>query len=233
MKFEEILKEYNIDIKLDQINQFEIYKKLLLEWNEKINITRITEGQEIYIKHFLDSLTLINTGLIEEGKSLIDIGTGGGFPGLPLKIMYPDLKMTLMDSLNKRIIFLQEVIKELNLKNIEAVHGRAEEYGRKEDYREKFDLVTNRALANMSSLSEYSLPFVKKAGYFIAMKGSEYKEEVKEAKNAIDILGGKIVDIKEIRLPGEILHSLIIVEKIRETPKKYPRAGGKPKTQPL
>lgn len=233
MKFEEILKEYNIDIKLDQINQFEIYKKLLLEWNEKINITRITEGQEIYIKHFLDSLTLINTGLIEEGKSLIDIGTGGGFPGLPLKIMYPDLKMTLMDSLNKRIIFLQEVIKELNLKNIEAVHGRAEEYGRKEDYREKFDIVTNRALANMSSLAEYSLPFVKKAGYFIAMKGSEYKEEVKEAKNAIDILGGKIVDIKEIRLPGEILHSLIIVEKIRETPKKYPRAGGKPKTQPL
>lgn len=233
MKFEEILKEYNIDINPEQINQFEIYKKLLLEWNEKINITRITEGQEIYIKHFLDSLTLINTGLIKEGKSLIDIGTGGGFPGLPLKIMYPGLKISLMDSLNKRIIFLQEVIKELNLKNIEAVHGRAEEYGRKEDYREKFDLVTNRALANMSSLAEYSLSFVKKSGYFIAMKGSEYKEEVKEAKNAIDILGGKIVDIKEIKLPGEILHSLIIVEKIRETPKKYPRAGGKPRTQPL
>lgn len=233
MKFEEILKEYNIDINPEQINQFEIYKKLLLEWNEKINITRITEAQEIYIKHFLDSLTLTNTGLIKEGKSLIDIGTGGGFPGLPLKIMYPGLKISLMDSLNKRIIFLQEVIKELNLKNIEAVHGRAEEYGRKEDYREKFDLVTNRALANMSSLAEYSLPFVKKSGYFIAMKGSEYKEEVKEAKNAIDILGGKIVDIKEIRLPGEILHSLIIVEKIRETPKKYPRAGGKPRTQPL
>lgn len=233
MKFEEILKEYNIDINPEQINQFEIYKKLLLEWNEKINITRITEAQEIYIKHFLDSLTLINTGLIKEGKSLIDIGTGGGFPGLPLKIMYPGLKISLMDSLNKRIIFLQEVIKELNLKNIEAVHGRAEEYGRKEDYREKFDLVTNRALANMSSLAEYSLPFVKKSGYFIAMKGSEYKEEVKEAKNAIDILGGKIVDIKEIKLPGEILHSLIIVEKMRETPKKYPRAGGKPRTQPL
>lgn len=233
MKFEEILKEYNIDINPEQINQFEIYKKLLLEWNEKINITRITEAQEIYIKHFLDSLTLINTGLIKEGKSLIDIGTGGGFPGLPLKIMYSGLKISLMDSLNKRIIFLQEVIKELNLKNIEAVHGRAEEYGRKEDYREKFDLVTNRALANMSSLAEYSLPFVKKSGYFIAMKGSEYKEEVKEAKNAIDILGGKIVDIKEIKLPGEILHSLIIVEKIRETPKKYPRAGGKPRTQPL
>ena len=233
MKFEEILKEYNIDINPEQINQFEIYKKLLLEWNEKINITRITEGQEIYIKHFLDSLTLINTGLIKEGKSLIDIGTGGGFPGLPLKIMYPGLKISLIDSLNKRIIFLQEVIKELNLKNIEAVHGRAEEYGRKEDYREKFDIVTNRALANMSSLAEYSLPFVKKSGYFIAMKGSEYKEEVKEAKNAIDILGGKIVDIKEIKLPGEILHSLIIVEKIRETPKKYPRAGGKPRTQPL
>lgn len=233
MKFEEILKEYNIDINPEQINQFEIYKKLLLEWNEKINITRITEAQEIYIKHFLDSLTLTNTGLIKEGKSLIDIGTGGGFPGLPLKIMYPGLKISLMDSLNKRIIFLQEVIKELNLKNIEAVHGRAEEYGRKEDYREKFDLVTNRALANMSSLAEYSLPFVKKSGYFIAMKGSEYKEEVKEAKNAIDILGGKIVDIKEIKLPGEILHSLIIVEKIRETPKKYPRAGGKPRTQPL
>ena len=233
MKFEEILKEYNIDINPEQINQFEIYKKLLLEWNEKINITRITEAQEIYIKHFLDSLTLINTGLIKEGKSLIDIGTGGGFPGLPLKIMYPGLKISLMDSLNKRIIFLQEVIKELNLKNIEAVRGRAEEYGRKEDYREKFDLVTNRALANMSSLAEYSLPFVKKSGYFIAMKGSEYKEEVKEAKNAIDILGGKIVDIKEIKLPGEILHSLIIVEKIRETPKKYPRAGGKPRTKPL
>ena len=233
MKFEEILKEYNIDINPEQINQFEIYKKLLLEWNEKINITRITEAQEIYIKHFLDSLTLINTGLIKEGKSLIDIGTGGGFPGLPLKIMYPGLKISLMDSLNKRIIFLQEVIKELNLKNIEAVHGRAEEYGRKEDYREKFDLVTNRALANMSSRAEDSLPFVKKDGYCIDMKGSEYKEEVKEAKNAIDILGGKIVDIKEIKLPGEILHSLIIVEKIRETPKKYPRAGGKPRTQPL
>lgn len=226
--------ELNLELNEEQKNKFIIYKNLLKEWNEKINITAITDDIEIDIKHFLDSLTPMVTNLFNGEKSIIDVGTGGGFPGLPLKIINPDLKVTLLDSLNKRIIFLNEVIKSLDLKDIEGTHGRAEELGRKIEYREKYDICVSRAVASLDTLSEYCIPFVKKGGYFISMKGPDAEEEVKEAKKAIGLLGGSIKEIEKIKLPkSNISHSLIIIEKIKETPTKYPRGGGKPKKKPL
>lgn len=228
------IKELNIELSEDQINSFIIYKELLKEWNEKINITSITDDIEIDIKHFLDSLTPAITKLFEGEKKIIDVGTGGGFPGLPLKIYNKELELTLLDSLNKRIIFLNEVIKSLQLKNINAVHGRAEELGRKEEYREQYDICISRAVASLDTLSEYCMPFVKEGGYFISMKGPDVDEEIIQSEKGIRILGGKVVDKKIFTLPeSDINHSLIIIEKIKETPTKYPRAGGKPKKDPL
>lgn len=210
------------------------YKELLLEWNEKINITAITEDREVDIKHFLDSLTAFDSEKLKGNKKIIDIGTGGGFPGLPLKIINDELEVTLLDSLNKRIIFLNEVIENLGLENIDAIHGRAEELSRKEEYREKYDICISRAVASLDTLSEYCLPFVKKGGYFISMKGPEVEDEIKQSKNAINILGGKVECTKIITIPqSDIKHSLIIIKKIRQTPTKYPRGGGKPKKKPL
>ena len=226
--------QMNIELSHNQKDSFILYKELLKEWNQKINITSITEDVEIDIKHFLDSLTPIETNLINGKKSLIDIGTGGGFPGVPLKIYNEELEVTLLDSLNKRIIFLNEVIKELGLKNINAIHGRAEELGRKGEYREQYDICISRAVASLDTLLEYCMPFVKKGGHFISMKGPEVDEELKDSQRAINLLGGKLIDTKIFTLPeSDIRHSLIIIEKIRETPTKYPRAGGKPKSKPL
>jgi len=189
---------------------------------------------EIDIKHFIDSITPIKTNLIDDGMRIIDIGTGGGFPGIPLKIMKKDLEVVLLDSTMKRISFLNEVIKSLGLSNITAIHGRAEDLGRDNNYREKFDIAISRAVASLNTLSEYCLPYVKVGGYFIAMKGSDIEEEIKEAKNGIKTLGGEIKDVKTFKLPlSDINHSLIIIEKIKETPTKYPRGGGKPKKKPL
>lgn len=229
------LKEYIQDFGLDvaSTEELEKYKELLLEWNEKINITRITEEDEVYVKHFLDSMSLFKTKYLDGKKSLIDIGTGGGFPGLVLKIYNKDLDVTLLDSLNKRLIFLDEVIKELNLKDVRTVHGRAEELGRNSDYREHFDIATSRAVANLSTLLEYDLPFVKVGGYFISMKGPEYKEEIEGAKNALKLLGGELEEVVEIKLPMDITHYLLIIKKTKKTPDKYPRGGGKPKNKPL
>ena len=231
MTLDKYMEDFGLSVNTSE--ELEKYKELLLEWNEKINITRITEEDEVYVKHFLDSLSLFKTKYLEGEKSLIDIGTGGGFPGLAVKIYNKNLDVTLLDSLNKRLIFLDEVIKELKLDKVSTIHGRAEELGRDSEFREKYDIATSRAVANLSTLLEYDLPFVKVGGYFISMKGPEYVEEVKNAKNTLKTLGGQIEEIVEIKLPMDITHYLIVIKKVKETPSKYPRGGGKPKNKPL
>lgn len=232
-KLEELLREFEIEIDSEKNNKLEKYRELLLEWNSFMNLTAITEEDDVNIKHFLDSLTIFKTGELDGKKSVIDVGTGAGFPGIPMAIQNPDLEVTLLDSLNKRIKFLNKVVEETELENVTTYHGRAEEYARKKEFRDAFDVSVSRAVANMATLSEYTLPYVKPGGVMIAMKGSEYKEELKEAENAIKILGGEIKNVMEITLPDGILHSLIVIEKVKLTPKKYPRAGGKPKSKPL
>lgn len=223
-----------VELADDKIDKFILYKQVLKEWNQKINITSITDDVEIDIKHFIDSLTPLNVNLFEQGIKIIDIGTGGGFPGIPLKIVREDLNVVLLDSLNKRIRFLDEVISKLELENIIAIHGRAEELGRNKSHREKYDIAISRAVASLDTLSEYSLPFVKVGGYFISMKGPDFDEELDKAERGIKTLGGRVKDAKLITLPkSDITHSLIIIEKIKETPTKYPRGGGKPKKNPL
>lgn len=235
-KFEEILRTYlkKIDIELSkkQIEQFYTYMNLLLEWNEKINLTAITEPEEVILKHFVDSLTI--SAYIKKGSKLVDMGTGAGFPGIPLKILRDDIEITLVDSLNKRINFLNEVIKELELREISTVHARAEEFGQNKKYREKFDIATSRAVANLSTLSEYLVPLVKLEGKIICMKGSEVKEEVENAKNAIKILGGKIEKEESFNLPNsDMKRNLVIIKKIKNTPAKYPRKPGTPAKEPI
>ena len=215
-------KEMGIELNEFHVKQFEKYQELLLEWNEKINLTAITEENDIITKHFVDSLYCLK--YIKDTDSIIDIGTGAGFPGLPIKIVSHETSVTLLDSLNKRITYLNDVIEKLSLENINAIHGRAEEFGIKPEYREKFDVATARAVANMKVLVEYCLPFVKVGGKFICMKGSEYKEELEEAKAHIGNLGGKVATIEEVILPGtDIKHSLIVIEKEKSTPKNFPR----------
>ena len=227
-------KTIDINLSEKQIEKFILYKKLLQEWNKKINITSITEDREVDIKHFVDSIVPIKTNLFNGKLKVIDIGTGGGFPGVPLKIINEDLDILLLDSTNKKIRFLDEVIEKLELKNIEAYHGRAEELGRNEQFREKYDIAISRAVASLDTLSEYALPLVSIGGHFIAMKGPDVEEELKLGQNAIKLLGGKVKNMEKIQLPNtDIIHSLIIIEKIKATPTKYPRAGGKPKKQPL
>jgi len=228
------ISELQLDIGSDKLEKFRTYKTLLKEWNEKINITAIKDDDEIDIKHFLDSLTIFKTDKITEGKSVIDIGTGGGFPGVPIKIVEDSLEVVLLDSLNKRLKFLDEVIKELGLKNIRTMHERAEDLGNNMDYREKFDIAVSRAVASLNILAEYCLPFVKPNGYFIAMKGSGSNDEIKEAENAIKTLGGKLENKIDIKIPqSDIVHSLLIIKKIGHTPTKYPRQSGKIKKNPL
>lgn len=225
-----------LDIKLtdEQISKFILYKELLLEWNQKINITAIEDEEEIDIKHFLDSLTIFKTALFKKGVKVIDIGTGGGFPGLPLKIVDNNIDLVLLDSLKKRINFLDEVIKNLELDNVNTIHGRAEDYGQDKLYREKFDIAISRAVASLDILCEYCLPFVKVGGYFISMKGKEVQDELDEAKKAVSILGGEVVEKLLVEVPNSnIVHSLIIFKKVSETPTKYPRQAGKPKKNPL
>ena len=234
--FKKIMCSYakKIDIMFDdkQLKQFYEYMNLLLEWNKKINLTAITEPEEVVLKHFIDSLTI--SKYIEENTTLADVGTGAGFPGIPLKIYRPDLKITLVDSLNKRINFLNEVICLLNLKDISTVHSRIEDFGKNNQYREKFDYVTARAVANVSVLSEYLIPLSKVEGKCIYMKGSEIEEELNNGKNAINILGGKIEKVEEFKLPdSDILRNIIIINKMKNTPSKYPRKAGMPVKEPL
>ncbi len=227
-------KELSIDIDNNMYNKFIKFKELLLEWNEKVNLTGITEEKEIMIKHFLDSLTCTLTGVIKEESKIIDVGTGAGFPGIPLKICYENINLTLLDSLNKRVKYLEAVSKEIDLSNVEIIHGRAEDYGNNGEYREVFDIALARAVADLSILSEYCLPFVKVGGYFIAQKGPETKEEVMKSQGAIKVLGGEIVENIIVKLPfSDINHSLVLIKKIKVTPKKYPRKAGTPNKNPL
>lgn len=219
-----------IEISQKQAEQFYKYMELLLEWNEKMNLTAITDPEEVILKHFIDSLTIVP--YLKEADTVIDIGTGAGFPGIPLKILEENKKFTLLDSLNKRIIFLQTVINELELKNIQEIHGRAEEFVSKE--REVYDIVTSRAVARLNVLLEYMLPFVKVGGRCICMKSFEIEEELKEAKKAIEILGGEIEKIDEITLPStDIKRKIVVIKKVKNTPSKYPRKAGTPAKEPI
>ena len=219
-----------VEISQKQAEQFYTYMELLLEWNEKMNLTAITDPEEVILKHFIDSLTIIP--YLKEADTVLDIGTGAGFPGIPLKILEENKKFTLLDSLNKRIIFLQTVITELELKNIQAIHGRAEEFVSKE--RETYDIVTSRAVARLNVLLEYMLPFVKVGGRCICMKSFEIEEELKEAKKAIEILGGEIEKIDEITLPNtDIKRKIVVIKKVKNTPSKYPRKAGTPAKEPM
>ncbi len=217
---------------MEQTEQFFEYMELLIEWNEKINLTTIIEPEEIILKHFIDSITILKE--IEKDSKLVDVGTGAGFPGIPLSIMEPSLKITLVDSLNKRLIFLEEVINKLNLKNVELVHARAEEFGQNKQYREKFDIATSRAVANLSTLSEYLIPLVKINGKVLSMKASDAQEEINDAKKAIEILGGKIENVEEFNLPqSDIGRTIITIRKEKQTPSKYPRKPGTPSKEPI
>jgi len=224
--------EFGVTLDDTQVGQLMIYKETLKEWNQKINLTAIEDDREIIIKHFIDSLSIMPY-LKDESKEMVDIGTGAGFPGIPVKIVNGSVQVTLMDSLEKRVNFLNEVIKLLGLDNILAVHGRAEDYGQNPKFREKFDISVARAVANLPVLLEYCLPFVKPGGIFIAMKGSSI-EEIEASKKALDTLGGKVEEVNEITLPqSDIKRNIIIVKKIRQTPTQYPRKAGKPSKNPL
>ncbi|MCG8539356.1 MAG: 16S rRNA (guanine(527)-N(7))-methyltransferase RsmG [Clostridia bacterium] len=228
------LKEIGLDADDKMINKFLKFKDLLIEWNRKMNLTGITEENQIMIKHFLDSLTCLTTGVIGNDMKIIDVGTGAGFPGIPLKVYHDNLDITLLDSLKKRVRYLEVVCQELGLEGVRVLHGRAEDYGNKEGYRERYDLAVARAVAELSVLCEYCLPFVKVNGYFIAQKGPRVYEEVSKSKKAVDVLGGKIIDTIEVKLPfTDIEHTLVIIKKIRLTPKKYPRKAGTPSKKPL
>lgn len=229
----ESCKKINIELTEKQIKQFIDYKDMLLEWNEKFNLTAITDEREIILKHFVDCLA-ISAGAELAGKKIIDVGTGAGFPGVPVKIAFPDTQMTLLDSLNKRITFLEELKNKLGLENVVCIHSRAEDGGADKNLREGFDLCISRAVANLAVLSEYCLPFVKVGGYFISMKGPDVKDELNESEKAIKVLGGEVKEVKLINIPEtDINHSLIIIKKIKPTPSKYPRKAGKAKKEPI
>ena len=234
--FFKLIEEYSnqLQIKLNekQKEQFYNYMKLLIEWNEKINLTAIVDPKEIVLKHFVDSLTI--SKYIKENSYIADVGTGAGFPGIPLKILRADIKVVLVDSLNKRIKFLDEVINKLELTNIKTIHSRAEEFGQNKEYREKFDIVTSRAVANLATLSEYLLPLAKIEGKCLCMKGPDIEEEIKNGENAIEILGGTIENVYQFNLPqSDIKRTIIEIEKIKSTNPKYPRKAGTPAKEPL
>lgn len=233
--FKEKLNEASIELTDEQISQFMTYYKMLVEKNKVMNLTAITEFEEVIEKHFIDSLMLIKAAdLKEQNYRVLDLGTGAGFPGIPLKIAYPNLEVVLVDSLNKRVKFLSEVIDGLRLENITAVHGRAEDIAKKKEYREQFDYCVSRAVANLSTLSEYCIPFVKIGGSFISYKSGKLEEELEDARNPIKILGGKIENVVQFSLPGtEVSRSFVVIGKKKETAKKYPRNAGKPSKEPL
>lgn len=234
--FAKNLAQFGYKLSEKQKQQFETYYQELVSVNEKVNLTRITDKGEVYAKHFYDSVTplLVFGNLFEGKKTLVDVGAGAGFPSLPMKILQPELQVTIIDSLGKRLNFLEELIAKLGLKNVTLVHARAEDAGQDSKLREKFDLVTARAVARMSVLSEYCLPLAKKSGYMVALKGPKAQDELKDAKKALKILGGKLEQVKELTLPdSDDERTLIVVKKVASTPKKYPRQAGTPNRKPL
>ena len=234
-------KQLGVDLQEEQLQQFYSYYTLLVEKNKVMNLTAITEEEDVIVKHFIDSLAMVKLNVSREtfskwieGRRCMDVGTGAGFPGLAIKIAFPSISISLSDSLQKRIHFLEEVVRELGLKGVDFHHGRAEDLGKKPELREQYDLVFSRAVANLSTLSEYDLPFVKKGGYFLAMKSKDISEELEKGKKAIHLLGGKLEEVLEYTLPEtDIGRSLLLVQKIENTAKKYPRKAGVPSKEPL
>ena len=228
------LSELGLTITEEQIEKFDKYYEMLIETNKVMNLTSITEYDEVIIKHFIDSLLVVNIFDINQSKKMIDVGTGAGFPGIPIKIMFPHLQITLLDSLNKRLKFLNDVIDELGLKNITTVHGRAEDIAHMDEYREKFSLCVSRAVANLSTLSEYCIPFINESGIFISYKSEFSEEETDNAKKAIKVLGGKIEATYIEELPhSDINRSFVVIKKERSTSNKYPRKAGVPSKKPI
>ena len=232
--FESKLNELGITLTDNQKEQFVKFYELLVEWNKVMNLTGITEYEEVNEKHFVDSLSIVKAIDINKVETVIDVGTGAGFPGIPLKIAFPHLNVVLLDSLNKRIKFLNAVIDELGLQGIETIHGRAEDFAKQTDYREQFDLCVSRAVANLATLSEYCIPYVKKDGLFVPYKSGEIEEELEQSKKAVHVLGGKKQDVVKFQLPGsEIGRSFVIINKLQNTAKKYPRKAGLPSKEPI
>lgn len=234
--FAKELAKYGLKLSDKQKEQFATYYNKLIEFNKKVNLTRITDKNEVYLKHFFDSITplLEFPDLFKGEKTLCDVGAGAGFPSLPIKILCPDLSITIVDSLGKRLKFLDELVNDLSLDKVTLVHSRAEDAGQNKDLREKFDLVTGRAVARMSVLSEYCLPLAQINGYLVALKGPKAQDELTEAKHAIEVLGGSVEEVKELTLPDtDDDRTLIVVKKIKATPKKYPRQAGTPNKKPL
>ncbi|GAB6168750.1 16S rRNA (guanine(527)-N(7))-methyltransferase RsmG [Clostridium carnis] len=238
MEFFELMKEAALDagqdISENQYNQFIKYMRLVQEWNEKINLTAITEDEEVVKKHFIDCIKAFKSEAIRNAKTIIDVGTGAGFPGLPIAIMNPNVKVTLLDSLNKRINFLNTVVRELGLKNVTTIHSRAEDGARNKELREKFDVATSRAVANMAVLSEFCMPYVKVGGYFVALKGPAVDEELKGANNAIKTLGGEFKGVISIEIEDtDLRHNVVEVKKIKACSKVYPRKAGTVNKNPI
>lgn len=234
LKFEKDMNDFGINLSNRQLENFLIYYEMLTEWNQVMNLTAITEYDEVMKKHFTDSISLAKVCDLTKKISIIDVGTGAGFPGLALKIAFPELEVTLLDSLNKRIQFLDAVINKLNLHGVETIHGRAEDFARPGKLREKYDLCVSRAVANLSTLSEYCIPFLRIGGLFIAYKTEKVLAETEAAGKAISILGGKMKEQIEFKLPNsDIYRNLVVIEKIKETPKKFPRKAGLPSKEPI
>lgn len=231
---EEGLKELNLELSEIQKKQFLDFYEYLIEKNKVMNLTGITDFEEVLVKHFLDSLMVAKVIDMAHVNSMMDIGTGAGFPGVPVKIMFPSVKSVLLDSLNKRVKFLEETFALLKMSDISAIHGRAEEFAKNKAYREQFDLCVSRAVSNLATLSEYCLPYVRKGGVFVSYKSGKVQEEVEEAAKAISILGGKVKDVMYFSLPGsDIERSLVVIEKVKNTPGKYPRKAGTPLKEPI
>ncbi|WP_137791316.1 16S rRNA (guanine(527)-N(7))-methyltransferase RsmG [Bacillus sp. E(2018)] len=232
--FQTSLKEKGVELSEKQLSQFETYFNLLVEWNEKMNLTAITEKEEVYLKHFYDSVTAGFYFDFNQNITVCDVGAGAGFPAIPLKIAFPEIKLTVVDSLNKRIGFLQHVVDELGLEEVSLYHDRAETFAHRPEFRQTFDLVTARAVARLSVLSELCLPLVKIGGHFLGMKGANLPEEVRDGEKAVKLLGGKVKDIHSFVLPiEESERNIIVIDKVKETPKKFPRKPGTPNKSPI
>lgn len=228
------IEELGISVNDKILQDFKVYREVLVDWNQKMNLTGIEEEREVYIKHFLDSISAITNNYIKDGMSIIDVGTGAGFPGLPLRMCLKNVKLTLLDSLNKRINFLQEVSAKVGIDDIEFIHGRAEDFGKDENYREKYDIATARAVAGLPVLIEFCAPFIKLGGYFVCLKGPNANLELEEAKKAIEIMGLEFVEKIDVKLPElDLSHNILVFKKIKNTPEKYPRKAGKPSKNPI